>query len=74
MMRGAFAFAWAEEDEKSKNEAPKFNIMKVTIMLRTPSTNKSNFTDHRNIQFPKMTGNDRVSGDSRRRLLPSRKT
>ena len=35
MMRGAFAFAWAEEDEKSKNGAPKFNIMKVTIMLRT---------------------------------------
>ena len=34
----------------------------------SPSTSrirKSNFPDHRNIQFPKMTDNDRVSGDSR---------
>lgn len=41
MMRGAFAMAWAEEERRSKNEAPKFNIIKVSaIMLRTPSTSR----------------------------------
>ena len=42
MMRGAFAMAWAEEERRSKNEAPKFNIIKVSaIMLRTPSTSRN---------------------------------
>ena len=42
MMRGAFAMAWAEEERRSKNEALKFNIIKVSaIMLRTPSTSRN---------------------------------